>query len=100
MPLGTTALLLALWRTVVRRLFQCLKAQQIQLENHLIRTFADHTFICGGSDNRLIVKYLGNDFSRDLLNHLTELLNVNAKAIEVKKIDEVPRNAYGKIMYE
>jgi long-chain acyl-CoA synthetase len=71
-----------------------------ELEHHLIRTFADHTFICGGSDNRLIVKYLGNDFSRDLLNHLTELLNVNAKAIEVKKIDEVPRNAYGKIMYE
>lgn len=71
-----------------------------ELEVHLSRAFADRTFVCGGLDNQLIVKYVGHNFSEDLINHLTELLNVNAKAIKVERIDEVPRNGYGKIMYE
>lgn len=70
-----------------------------ELETHLSRTFSAYTFTCAGHDNKLHVKYLGDNFSEVLQDHLVDLLNVNAKAIKVERVDEIPRNAYGKIVY-
>ena len=55
--------------------------------------------VCLSDSNKLCVYYVGEDINYVMAEYLVELLKLPAKNVMCKKIDKIPRNAAGKVLY-
>lgn len=62
--------------------------------------FAGEDIVCGGVDDKLYVFTLKEELQGSIKNYVKEKLNMNARAIKVVAIDEIPRSEAGKILYK
>ena len=72
-----------------------------EAEEMLSREFTDMTFACTGTDEQMKVFYEGNRQGDMAISHfLSKKLHLFKKNFVICKIDSIPRNASGKILYE
>jgi long-chain acyl-CoA synthetase len=53
---------------------------------------------CVGSDDHMRI-YITNDDTEKVLNYISSVTGINRKAFEVLKIEKIPRNSSGKVLY-
>lgn len=72
-----------------------------ETEEMLSREFTDMTFACTGTDEQMKVFYVGNrQGDMAISRFLSKKLHLFKKNFVICKIDSIPRNASGKILYE
>ena len=72
-----------------------------ETEEMLSREFMDMTFACTGTDEQMKVFYVGNrQGDMAISRFLSKKLHLFKKNFVICKIDSIPRNASGKILYE
>ncbi|NLI90697.1 MAG: AMP-binding protein [Peptococcaceae bacterium] len=64
---------------------------------HLLKEIVEDC-ACTGEDNHLLIYVTGNDHNR-LLRFISEKTGINPSGFEIRKVDYIPRNEAGKILY-
>ena len=76
------------------------KRINLQEVEHLIRNkFGIAEVACAGVDDKMYVFVVDNARLNEIAAYLSKTINVHPTALKVKFIDEIPKNASGKVLY-
>jgi len=70
-----------------------------EVERMLKTSFSDTDFACGGQDDKMYVFLTGSSSLDDVKKYLAEITKLNPITFQVIKINQIPRNDSGKVIY-
>lgn len=70
----------------------------LDMAEQLVRQITDDC-ACTGTDDKLIVYIVDGRFKDDVINHIALKTGLHISAIEVRVVDDIPKNSSGKIQY-
>lgn len=70
-----------------------------ELENILCMRYPGREIVCSGVDNHIIIFYKGEIDEKALITYCEKKCQIKKNMIEVKRLEKIPRNSYGKVIY-